>query len=362
MTAPKRKVRTSAARQQEETRLNIAGVGQAAARDHGNEGVFISSDYYRNDIVGKTYPGRVNFATQRVLAYNSTVVKAIITLRAHQIAKLPYTIIPIEKNERPRQSSILEYSVYNIEHHPAFDEHEVAFLTKVYARLDPKGYISDKKELYEDSDEFTALERATITHLQKKHEDFYKKRARDIRAIKELLSKPDPWFSLTKTWENMLKKVINDILVIDRGVLIKVRDEEGSLKGLMPVDGTCYSDDTEVLTRDGWKNFRDVNVEYDLFATRSPGGKFEWQKATYFHQAPFKGEMINFYSRVLDLLVTQIIECCLLRPSPPSEGVVDAVSFLDLPTRSKKWALRTMAFQEPAPGRAPRSVSSGFKT
>jgi phage portal protein BeeE len=236
----KRRIRTTSARSQnQKPSLSIAGVGQAGARDHGSEGVFVSSDYYRNDIVGKTYPGRVNFPTQRMLAYNSTVVKSILTLRSHQVAKLPFTVIPKDKDEPPKQTSILEYSVYNIEHHPAFDEHEVEFLIKVYTRLDPKGYIADKKELYEAMpEEFTSLEHSTIKFLQKKHEEFYRKRTRDIKEIKKLLSSPDPWFTQTKTWENMLKKILNDMLVIDRGILIKIRDEDGKLKGLMPVDGT----------------------------------------------------------------------------------------------------------------------------
>lgn len=238
----KRRVQTSPARNQlsRKTTLQVAGVGQAGSREHGNEGVFVSSDYYRNDIVGKTYPGRVNFPTQRILAYNSTVVRSILTLRSHQVAKLPFKVIPRNNDEPPKQTSILEYSVYNIEHHPAFDDHEIEFLIRIYQRLDPKGYISDKKELFESmgTDVFTENEVATVHYLQKKHEEFYRKRSRDIKEIKNLLNKPDPWFTNTKTWENMLKKVLNDMLIIDRGVLIKIRDEEGRLKGLMPVDGT----------------------------------------------------------------------------------------------------------------------------
>lgn len=241
ITGVKRKMRTSSSRLSNNRKpsINVAGVGQSGSREHGNEGIFVSSDYYRNDIVGKTYPGRVNFATQRILAYNSTVVKSILTLRSHQVAKLPFTIIPKNKDEPPKQTSILEYSVYNIEHHPAFDEHEVGFLIKIYTVLDPKGYIADKKELYETMrDQFTSLEHSTLTYLQKKHEDFYKARARDIKTIKKILSSPDPWFTNTKTWENMLKKILNDMLVIDRGVLIKIRDESGNIRGLMPIDGT----------------------------------------------------------------------------------------------------------------------------
>jgi phage portal protein BeeE len=235
-----RRISTSLSREkgQEAFRLQVAGVGQAGSREHGNEGLYVSSDYYRNDIVGKPYPGRVNYTTQRVLAHASTVVRSILTIRSHQVAKLPIKVVPKDKNEPPKQVSILEYGVYDLEHHPAFDDHEVQFLTRIYHRIDPQSYISDKKELYEQmAAEFSDVEKATVKHLQEKHENFYRKRAADIKTIKELFKKPDPYFSDTKTWETLVKKLLMDVLVIDRGVLIKIRDESGKLVGLMPLDG-----------------------------------------------------------------------------------------------------------------------------
>src|SRR6056300_1048388 len=104
--------------------LHVAGVGQNGSNTTGNEGIYINSDFYRNDVTGKPYPGRVNFNTQRVLAYNSTVVRAILTLRSHQIAKLPIQIVPSNKNEPPRQMHVLDYNIYQIDNHPAFDEPE----------------------------------------------------------------------------------------------------------------------------------------------------------------------------------------------------------------------------------------------
>lgn len=218
--------------------IHVAGVGQYGSRDHSSEGIYLSGEYYRNDVVGKPYPGRVNFETQRVLAYNSTVVRAIITMRSHQVAKLPITLIPTDKDEPPKQTSILEYSVHDIEHHPAFDYEEKKFLTRIFSRIDPKSYLSDKKEKYAEMEEaFTPGERATIDYLQEKHQDFYQKRAEDIKKITQLLNRPDPWFSNTNSWESLIKKVLVDLLIIDRGVLIKLRDSEGNIRGLMPVDG-----------------------------------------------------------------------------------------------------------------------------
>lgn len=70
---------------------------------------------------------------------------------------------------------------------------------------------------------------------------------------------------------------------------------------------SCYTDDTEVLTRDGWKFFRDVKVgpAGDLFATRNMQTKaFEWQHAFRYYEAPWDGEVVDIKGRSVDLRVT----------------------------------------------------------
>jgi len=228
-----------AKRAQTAGRIMVAGVGQKGSNTAGNEGVYISTEYYRNDISGKPYPGRINFNTQRVLAYNSTVVRAILTLRAHQVAKLPFSLVPSDKKEPPRQISVLEYSVYGLDDHPAFDEAEKVFLRKIYEKLDPEYYISDKKGLFEEKkDEFTPAEISTVEHLQNKHDAFYRKRSKDIKNIKRLLDDPDPWFTDTRSWGQLLKSILMDLLILDRGIFVIVRDEDDKIRGLMPIDGS----------------------------------------------------------------------------------------------------------------------------
>ena len=66
----------------------------------------------------------------------------------------------------------------------------------------------------------------------------------------------------------------------------------------------CYSNDTEVLTKDGWKLFKDCSPT-DKFASRQIGTRrFEWQKATEFARFQFDGKMVGFTGRSLDMLVT----------------------------------------------------------
>ena len=67
----------------------------------------------------------------------------------------------------------------------------------------------------------------------------------------------------------------------------------------------CYDDQTEVLTREGWRHFADLRGDEE-YATRSPGGKFEWQASTdgEVHRFPFSGEMVRFENAQVDALVT----------------------------------------------------------
>jgi hypothetical protein len=70
---------------------------------------------------------------------------------------------------------------------------------------------------------------------------------------------------------------------------------------------SCYTDDTEVLTKDGWKLFKDVRTgpDGDEFATRNPETRqFEWQHAFRYYEAPWDGEIVDVRGRSLDLRVT----------------------------------------------------------
>jgi hypothetical protein len=107
------------------------------------------------------------------------------------------------------------------------------------------------------------------------------------------------------TFMEFLMAAIEEELVLDRRCVVLSQDRAGRVGSYHLIDGTCYSADTEVLTRDGWKLFTQVNLESDEFATRNQETKeFEWQKATYFHKQAWDGEVVHVSSRSLDLLVT----------------------------------------------------------
>ena len=70
-------------------------------------------------------------------------------------------------------------------------------------------------------------------------------------------------------------------------------------------DTFCYSEDTEVLTRDGWKLFGDTDISCDEFATLNTlNSQLEYQKATDKVWKDYEGDMYALSSRSVDLAVT----------------------------------------------------------
>ncbi|MDM8551642.1 anaerobic ribonucleoside-triphosphate reductase [Desulfobacterales bacterium HSG2] len=76
----------------------------------------------------------------------------------------------------------------------------------------------------------------------------------------------------------------------------------GGLFGANPLTG-CYDEETEILTEEGWKHFRDLS-EGDLVFTLSEGNMIELHKPKRLFQYDYEGMMCNFNARSLDLCVT----------------------------------------------------------
>jgi IMP dehydrogenase/GMP reductase len=66
----------------------------------------------------------------------------------------------------------------------------------------------------------------------------------------------------------------------------------------------CYSQDTEILTKSGWKIFEELSSK-DEIATLNPiTNELEYQLSTKIYSYEYNGDMINVVSRPIDLLVT----------------------------------------------------------
>jgi len=71
-----------------------------------------------------------------------------------------------------------------------------------------------------------------------------------------------------------------------------------------PLDGACFDDKTEILTKDGWKLFSELN-QSDFVATMTKSEhEFQWQQPTEITIQDYSGDMIHFKSRTVDLMVT----------------------------------------------------------
>jgi len=66
----------------------------------------------------------------------------------------------------------------------------------------------------------------------------------------------------------------------------------------------CYDDKTRVLTDNGWKYFKDVNINKDLFATLDKNGYLIYKKAYDYIEYKYQGEMYYLNTRGVNLLVT----------------------------------------------------------
>jgi flavin-dependent thymidylate synthase len=77
----------------------------------------------------------------------------------------------------------------------------------------------------------------------------------------------------------------------------------GLINYLMRDRHGCYDDATEVLTGEGWKPWPEVTGRED-FATLSPTGRLEYQRAVRRVRRRYRGPMLAVRTRDVDLLVT----------------------------------------------------------
>lgn len=67
----------------------------------------------------------------------------------------------------------------------------------------------------------------------------------------------------------------------------------------------CYDDKTRVMTKEGFKFFRDVDIAVDQFATmNTQTGCMEWQYAFDYIAKPYTGDMVSIKHRSVNLVVT----------------------------------------------------------
>ena len=72
-----------------------------------------------------------------------------------------------------------------------------------------------------------------------------------------------------------------------------------------PLGIPCYSDDTEILTKEaGWISVKDITKDYTYMTLNPKTLYMEWQKAEETHHYPYQGKMYHLSNQQLDWLVT----------------------------------------------------------
>jgi len=103
----------------------------------------------------------------------------------------------------------------------------------------------------------------------------------------------------------------------------------GLINYLMRDRHGCYDDQTEVLTRSGWKSWPDVDGT-EQFLTRAGDGRLEYQQAERVIAKPYSGPMVRVRMQQVDLLVTPDHRVLAKRRRQPHRERYELVPATDL--------------------------------
>lgn len=81
----------------------------------------------------------------------------------------------------------------------------------------------------------------------------------------------------------------------------------------------CYDEQTQVLTRRGWIGFDKLRVNEDEVATVGTAGCIEYQRPSHVVWEQYEGEMISFWGRSFNLLVTPSHRMYVSRRRSPAD-------------------------------------------
>lgn len=113
---------------------------------------------------------------------------------------------------------------------------------------------------------------------------------------------------VTEIWEHANPGVVTDVVNGKNGIKVFATvssplREADKISGFMGDKGTCYSADTQVLTKNSWKYFKDLTDE-DEVAVLGIDGTAHFQKPSARQVYDYEGQMYGFRSKLLSWLVT----------------------------------------------------------
>ncbi len=100
-------------------------------------------------------------------------------------------------------------------------------------------------------------------------------------------------------WDHDESGVVTDVYKTNKGTRVAVNTQKALKEG----DKLCYDGATDVLTKNGWKNIKDISVN-DKICTLLDGEKFDYINPASVQSFMHKGPMYHLETTQVDLLVT----------------------------------------------------------
>ncbi|MFZ2725204.1 MAG: hypothetical protein WAX77_03015, partial [Methylococcaceae bacterium] len=77
----------------------------------------------------------------------------------------------------------------------------------------------------------------------------------------------------------------------------------GIIVNVTPLE-PCFSSDTEILTKNGWKYFNEIVIGSEVLTMNPQTREAQWQNVERIQAYTYRGDLLHFNSRGVDLLVT----------------------------------------------------------
>src|SRR3972149_9251048 len=121
------------------------------------------------------------------------------------------------------------------------------------------------------------------------------------------LSQRDPIFLYAST--NKVYGGMDDVEIVEEPTRWLYANLEHGCSETQPLDfhspyGCCYSEDTDILTRNGWKKFYELDMEDEVLTYNLESRNAEYQKPTNHFDYAYKGKMYVQHNRRLHTCVT----------------------------------------------------------
>jgi hypothetical protein len=101
----------------------------------------------------------------------------------------------------------------------------------------------------------------------------------------------------------------------------------------------CYSDDTEILTNEGWKLFKNLNKKEKVITINPEDKRIEYQQPTNYFEYDYAGKMYYYKNSKIDLLVSPNHKILKRKHKKSSFKLAEAQKIKDNKFNSLRWGI-----------------------